>query len=153
MLPTASPHTITPGCTPFILQKHQQSKKEVKLHNAKVTTFTGADLAVELEVDGDGTLIDDANTVTEFVDAPVKLNERGLRQTSTSRATSSATNTPHSAELASQYSYHNLLTYVGTEERHGKRKICDVGTVEQKHGTSKSSDVVRMIQVQLWNQR
>ena len=69
----------------------------------KVTTFTGADLVAEPEVDGDGFFIDAAITVTEFVDSPVELNERGLRPTSTSRATSSATNAPHAAEPASQY--------------------------------------------------
>ena len=96
---------------------------------------------VEPEVEGNGTFVGAAITVTEFVDAPVELNERGLRSTSASRATSSVTNAPHAA--ASQYSYHNSLTYVGTVEQHGKSQSCDVGTVEQKHGNSKSSDVVR----------
>ena len=106
-------------------------------------TIIGADHIAVPEFDGCGVLVDNASAATEFVDAPVRVSDKGRWPTSISRASSGATNAPQSAEPASQYSYHNLRTYVGTADEHVKSVGYGVGTEEQKHGKSKNIDVVR----------
>ena len=79
---------------------------------------------VEPEVDEGGIFIDDAIEASEFVDAPVKLIDLCRKPSSTSRA----------AETATTHIYYNI-SLAGAAD--------SVGMVEQKHGKSKSSDVVR----------
>ena len=67
---------------------------------AKEATYAGAAIIAESEIDGCGVVVDSAITATEVVEVPVKLSDMRRRPTSTSRASSSATNATKSAAPA-----------------------------------------------------
>ena len=65
------------------LETVKKTQKEVNVQIAKGATLTGADLAVEPEVDDTGTFADAAIKGAELIDAPEKLTDMRRRPSST----------------------------------------------------------------------